>query len=116
MAAVPSGKPLRSTWYVPHEHWLKRVRLYPSGMTIETWGWHGRRRHFIPLEEIEEVAFARPHKSEESVLLLRLTSGKKVWLSMRGLVLWKLELDRLLGREGESLRHPEAEAVQKQMR
>jgi len=71
--------------------------LNHTGFLIETWGVSGKHSEHIALEEIQSVTLVRRSKQDRAALALRLRSGRRVLVKVKGAALWKYDVEQLCG-------------------
>ena len=71
---------------------LARARLLADRVELDGWGWRGRHRRTVPLEELVRVDWI-PERSDGVNLGLHLRGGGALQLRIAGAGLWKYEIE-----------------------
>jgi len=98
MAPAPI-KPLRSQWRKRHKGLFsfERFRLYPDHLEIVTYDLWRQAKKRIAIDEIARADLVTRHKKETARLQIKLTNGSKHILRVKHPVLWKKDLNGMLG-------------------
>lgn len=93
---MPPRHHRRWRWRTPQTI-ITRTTLDHTGFLIQTWGLAGGRSERIALDEIESASLVRRSKQDRAALALRLQSGRRVLLKVKGAALWKYDVEQLCG-------------------